>query len=80
MIEKSHLYTVINPLTLRSPILGIDQKPKFPYDVACSFDYNDCGFKGLRCEERNQSVWKWEEKPYRGFSKSGEFNFSCACA
>nr|XP_018917649.1 PREDICTED: zinc metalloproteinase nas-7-like [Bemisia tabaci] len=48
---------------------GIDQKPKFPYDVACSFDDNDCGFKGLWCEEREQSLWKWKKKPFRGFSK-----------
>ncbi|CAH0392863.1 unnamed protein product [Bemisia tabaci] len=25
--------------------IGTDQKPNFPFDVSCSFDTNDCGFK-----------------------------------
>nr|XP_018905390.1 PREDICTED: astacin-like metalloprotease toxin 2 [Bemisia tabaci] len=48
---------------------GIDQKPKFPFDVACSFEDNDCGFKGLMCFERDQSVWEWKKKPYRGYKQ-----------
>nr|XP_018917647.1 PREDICTED: astacin-like metalloprotease toxin 2 [Bemisia tabaci] len=47
---------------------GIDQKPKFPFDVACSFDDNSCGFKGLRRFERRQRVWERKKKPYPGFS------------
>nr|XP_018904942.1 PREDICTED: uncharacterized protein LOC109035687 [Bemisia tabaci] len=36
--------------------VGNQQNPRFPVDVVCSFDDNDCGFKGLGAKK---SSWRW---------------------
>ncbi|XP_072158610.1 uncharacterized protein [Bemisia tabaci] len=51
--------------------IGTDQKPNFPFDVSCSFDTNDCGFK-FAGRFFIEGAWGWipKEDGKGGFLKS----------
>ncbi|XP_072161067.1 uncharacterized protein [Bemisia tabaci] len=51
---------------------GTFQKPRLPFDVVCSFDLNDCGFKGLLRHENDDKNWVWHERTRRRLKTESE--------